>query len=342
MQQPIEIPDFLTKRIFLPVIDVRSPGEFSKGHISRAVNIPLFSDGERAKVGKYYIQKGREEAMFLALQLIGQQLEGKVRQLKEKISGNEILIYCWRGGMRSSSMSWLFSLFGYKVYVLSGGYKSYRKYLKESFSTKAKLVVIAGMTGSGKTELLEYINLNGHQILNLEKLANHKGSVFGGLGMPEQPSIEQFENILFDYWSAFDFNKPIFIEDESLNIGRLQIPRELYDQMQKANVIEIQREKAFRIAKLVIEYAQFDNELLKQCIYKLEKRLGKENTNNIVSEIENRNFNKAAELLLNYYDKAYQMIMDKRAISTVKKCFLEQDGLNFNAGQIIKISGLYY
>jgi tRNA 2-selenouridine synthase len=342
MQQPIEIPDFLTKRIFLPVIDVRSPGEFSKGHISRAVNIPLFSDGERAKVGKYYIQKGREEAMFLALQLIGQQLEGKVRQLKEKISGNEILIYCWRGGMRSSSMSWLFSLFGYKVYVLSGGYKSYRKYLKESFSTKAKLVVIAGMTGSGKTELLEYINLNGHQILNLEKLANHKGSVFGGLGMPEQPSIEQFENILFDYWSAFDFNKPIFIEDESLNIGRLQIPRELYDQMQKANVIEIQREKAFRIAKLVIEYAQFDNELLKQCIYKLEKRLGKENTNNIVSEIENRNFNKAAELLLNYYDKAYQMIMDKRAISTVKKCFLEQDGLNFNEGQIIKISGLYY
>lgn len=342
MQQPIEILDFLSKRIFLPVIDVRSPGEFSKGHIPRAVNIPLFSDDERAKVGKYYIQKGREEATYLALQLIGQKLEDKVRQLKEKIQGNEILIYCWRGGMRSNSMAWLFSFFGYEVYILSGGYKSFRKYVKESFSTKSKLVVIAGMTGTGKTELLEYINLKGHQVLNLEKLANHKGSVFGGLGMPGQPSIEQFENILFDYWSAFDLSKPIFIEDESLNIGKLQIPRELYDQMQKANVIEIQREKAFRITKLVKDYAQFDNKLLKQCIFKLENRLGKENTKNIVLEIENKNFDQAANLLLNYYDKAYQMVMDKRAVSQAKKYFLESNDLDFNARKIISISNSIY
>ncbi len=341
MQNIIEIADFLSKKFVLPVIDVRSPGEYSKGHIPNAINIPLFSDDERANVGKYYIQKGREEAMFLALQLIGPKLGDKVHHLKEKIAGNKMLIYCWRGGMRSDSMSWLFSIFGYEVFVLSGGYKNFRKYVKESFTKKAKLIVIAGMTGTGKTELLEYINNKGQQILNLENLANHKGSVFGGLGMTEQPSIEQFENILFECWSGFDFDKPIFIEDESLNIGRLQIPRELFDQMQNADVIEIQRDKALRIAKLEMEYAQFDNEMLKHCIYKLEKRLGLENTKNAIFEIENKNFSKAIELLLNYYDKAYQMVMDKRVTCSVKNLFLVTDDLAYNAQQIIKISGSF-
>jgi tRNA 2-selenouridine synthase len=339
MQHSIEIENFLAKRFALPVIDVRSPSEYSKGHIPEAINIPLFSDDERVAVGKCYIRQGREEAIFLALQFVGPKLEHKALQLKEKIQGNEILIYCWRGGMRSDSMAWFFSLFGYEVFVLSGGYKSYRKYVKNSFSNKAKLIIIAGMTGSGKTELLESIKLKGCQVIDLEKLANHKGSVFGGLGMTEQPSLEQFENNLFDCWSTFDFNKPVFIEDESLNIGRLQVPPALYGQMQKAAAIEIQRDKVSRIAKLEIEYAHFDNELLKQCIYKLEKRLGKENTKNIIFEIENKNYSKAAGLLLIYYDKAYQMVMDKREKSLVKNIFLGSDDLEINSEKIINISG---
>jgi tRNA 2-selenouridine synthase len=342
MQYQIDISEFLINRAVLPVIDVRSPCEFIKGHIPHAINIPLFSDDERDKVGKNYVQKGSEEAMFLALQIIGPKLEQKVLLLKEKISGNKILIYCWRGGMRSNSMAWLFSLFGYEVFVLTGGYKSFRKFVKESFSNKLKLIVIAGMTGTGKTDLLELIQQKGYQTINLEKLANHKGSVFGGLGMPKQHSVEQFENILYDSLSTLDQNMPVFIEDESINIGRLQIPRELFDQMQNNPVIEIQRNNKFRIALLEAEYAKFDQSELIQSVNRIEKRLGKENTKKIIIEIENKNYSKAAEILLIYYDKAYRLVMDKREKGSVKKLFLDSEDLNLNADQIIREASSIY
>lgn len=337
MSQNIDINELLILRKNFPVIDVRSPVEYSHGHIPGSINIPLFNDNERAAVGTVYVKKGREEALLLALELAGPQLKEKVITLKSVYKNGKLLVHCWRGGIRSLSMAWLFDLFGYESLILKGGYKAYRRKIKEDFNCNAKIITIGGMTGSGKTKILEYLENHGHQVINLEKLANHKGSVFGNLAMGLQPTTEQFENDIFERWQFLDFSKVIFFEDESRSIGKVNIPTELYEKMQVSPVIEIIVDKKIRIESLVKDYASYDKTLLKEGVEKIKKRLGGLNAKQAISAIDERQFQLAIDIILQYYDKAYKEVILSRKADNHFPLNALTDDAEVNVSEILKL-----
>jgi tRNA 2-selenouridine synthase len=334
MLQDINIDEFIHLKNCLPVVDVRSPGEFKNGHIPDAVNLPLFNDIERASIGTVYVKKGRKEAIVTALNTIGPELKNKIDEIIHLNINDKILLYCWRGGMRSSSMAWLVHLLGYEPIVLTGGYKAYRNHMRNCLSRAAKFIVIGGMTGSGKSEILKHLQHLGQQVINLEELACHKGSVFGYLGMMPQPTNEQFENTLFEQWNRFDLDKPIWIEDESSKIGNIQVPQELYNTMLCAPVIEILSTSTERLNRIIKEYGGFNKELLILSIQKIQKHFGGLNTRQTIEAVEKGDLQTAAGKLLNYYDKAYQKTLDKR-FSAVFKFSLNHPDMKKNAEEIM-------
>ena len=200
MDNAIRIEDFLRNLDAWQVIDVRSPGEFASGHIPGAVNIPLFSDEERARVGTLYTQVSPDEAFREGLQIAGLKMTHLVDSVKpfNQIPGKEILVHCWRGGKRSKAVQWLFNFSGSHSTRLEGGYKQFRTALQNFFNLGSfDIRVLGGCTGSGKTEILEVMAQRGEQVIDLEALAHHKGSAFGSIGEMAQPTTEQFENNLF-------------------------------------------------------------------------------------------------------------------------------------------------
>jgi len=192
-----DMADFMEKGRTWPVVDVRTPAEFQRGHMPGAVNLPLFTNEERTDVGTLYLQKGSNEAILKGLEVTGPKLKHYTLQAYNLAPDGNILLYCWRGGMRSNSMSWLLNAAGMNSFTLEGGYKTYRRFVHAFFEKPFNLVVIGGMTGSGKTAVLEEIERAGHQVVHLERLASHKGSVFGHLGMPKQHTTAQIENKMF-------------------------------------------------------------------------------------------------------------------------------------------------
>lgn len=306
----LDIKEFMSRSKSLPVIDVRSPAEYHHAHIPGAENLPLFSNDERSVIGTIYLQKGSSDAMTRGLELIRPRLESVVAAGNEFAPDGEALMHCWRGGMRSSSMAWLLNSVGIKTSLLSGGYKQYRSYVREFFQKPFKMVVLGGMTGSGKTKVLEAIESQGKQVVHLERLARHKGSVFGGIGMPLQPSTEQFENELSAELSHLDPSQPVFIEDESLAIGNVFIPKDFYAQMGDALLIKLSIPHERRVQLLLEDYATCNPELLAHAVRRLEKRLGLVTSNRIIECIGTFNMEEAIHLLLRYYDKVYSRSMD--------------------------------
>lgn len=312
MVEKLEIEEFISRAGKFPVIDVRSPSEFKQGHICGAINLPLFSDEERKEIGIKYKKSGREPSVILGLEITGPKLSAFVKTAK-KLSGNkEVLIYCWRGGMRSESLAWLFDLCGIKTFLLINGYKNYRSYIRNSFDIPSKILVLGGMTGSGKTDILLELRKNNQQVLDLEGLANHKGSAFGFIGQEEQPTNEQFENNIFNEWKNFDHTRTIWVEDESISIGKVLIPGPLYNKIRQAGVLRIEKGKELRINKLVKDYTACNKKMLESAIIKISKRLGGLRTKECLQALKDNNFNKVADLSLDYYDQAYQYGLSKR------------------------------
>ena len=312
MAELVQIEQFLALSASIPVIDVRAPAEFEQGHIPGAFNIPLFDDQERKEVGTAYKQINKEAAMYLGLGFAGKKLVDLAKQGEKKAGRNKsLLVHCWRGGMRSKSMVWLFETLGLTCYLLEGGYKSYRRYLHERLERPLNLNVVGGRTGSGKTGILHQLKKQGEQVVDLEGLARHKGSAFGALGEEEQPTTEQFENDLFQCISRLDPEAFIWIEDESRNIGKCVIPGGLYDQMRRSKIIflDIPREK--RAMHLVTDYASYEAEALKSCIYKIERKLGGDRSREALDSIDQGDFYKTAMITLHYYDKAYMHSLEK-------------------------------
>jgi tRNA 2-selenouridine synthase len=309
MPSEIDIVDFLLLAKNIPVIDVRSPSEYRKGHIPDAINLPLFSDDERVKVGTLYIKNGKDDAYLLGLEIVGPKLKSFVEEVKQLAVDQQLLVHCWRGGMRSNSMAWLFEQVGIKASVLRGGYKSYRRYVLEWFLIKPDLIVLGGMTGSGKTEILNELQKTGCQVVDLECIAHHKGSAFGGLGQTIQPTQEQFENDLFSTLQLLNYKLPTWIEDESLSIGKVILPKPLYEFMKQANVICIRRDKETRIARLINEYALFSSGELAESIRKIAKRLGGKDTNDALAALLEGDYKTVANIALHYYDKSYQNLL---------------------------------
>jgi len=306
MPQILSIEDFLALTDSLPLVDVRSPKEFALGHIPGAVNIPLFDNDERALVGISYKQGGKENAVQLGLEIVGPKLADFVKQARKLAPKKKILVHCWRGGMRSGSMAWLFETAGMTAYTLEGGYKAYRHYIREAFSRPAELVVLGGNTGSGKTDILKEMEKLGEQFLDIEDLAHHKGSVFGPLGQEPQPTNEQFENNLAHVWRKFDVDKMIWVEDESRHLGFCGIPDPLFIQMRQASLIKIIVPKQEREKRLVREYGGFDKESLAEQLVKIRARMGGQHLKEAQKALEEGDLQKVADITLTYYDKAYQ------------------------------------
>jgi len=317
--------DFLEKGKTIPMIDVRTPAEFEQGHIPGAINIPIFTNEERVQVGTKYKRSSKDAAVLLGLELVGPKLSVFVRRAKKVAIDGEILIHCWRGGMRSGSMAWLYETAGLKPSLLVGGYKAYRRLIRKSFSEPTNLVVIGGYTGSGKTEVLHKLTEMNEQVLDLEGVANHKGSVFGALGQADQPTTEQYENDLAKIWSGFDHTKPIWTEDESHSVGSVWINDALFEQMRKAPLLAIIVPKSERIKRLVKEYACFDIEVLKQMCKKIEKRLGGLKVKKAFESLDQGDFATVADITLDYYDKAYGHGLDTRTNQEVSRIELEKD-----------------
>ncbi len=289
-----------------PVIDVRTPSEFVKGHIPGAINIPVFSDDERVVVGTLYKKEGRDAAVLKGLEYVGPGMADFVRAAKHLAVNGQVLVHCWRGGMRSGSMAWLFRTAGLKASVLEGGYKAYRAHVrKQMASVKWNFVILGGPTGSGKTDVLKALDESGQQILDLEGLAHHKGSAFGALGQEPQPTSEQFENNIYEKMRHFNPLQVIWVEGESHSIGRVFVPDILFELLMKAPLVmfELTREK--RIDRLVREYGSFSKELLAESVKKIQKRLGGLKTIEALKALENNDYHKVASVTLEYYDKGY-------------------------------------
>jgi tRNA 2-selenouridine synthase len=319
----------------VPVIDVRSPSEYSRGHIPGAVNIHLFDDDERAVIGTLYKKEGRAKALIKGLDITGPQLSQKLTEALSCSKNGRLLVHCWRGGLRSEAMAWLFSLGGIITQVLEGGYKSYRHHVHESLAERKKMVILGGMTGSGKTGILKYLKEKGEQVIDLEGIANHKGSAFGSLGQLPQPSSEHFENKLFDKWKEIDGSSPVWIEDESKNIGSVFLPEHFFFNMKKSPAIVLLMDVKTRLPRLIKEYSGYDPDILKTLIIKIGKRLGGDKTRDAVNAVDKGDIAGAIEISLSYYDKAYMYGLKQKDEKNVFFVNTDTDEVDVNSQKIL-------
>jgi tRNA 2-selenouridine synthase len=313
---------------FTNIIDVRSPKEFLQGHIPGANNIPLFNNEERALVGTLYKKSGRQEAIIKGLEIVGPKMAEIVTKAQSIAINNTVYLHCWRGGMRSGSVAWLLKMYGLNVYTLKGGYKAFRNFVLQSFNNQLSILILGGKTGSAKTLILEKLHQQHQQVINLEHLANHKGSAFGALGQNQQPSQEQFENELAIKTLNVNPNLPLWLEDESRLIGQKIIPNGLWEQMLKAKVIYVSLPFSERVKYLVKEYGQFPKEQLEKSILKISKRLGSEQTKKCIDALNENDLNTTCEICLNYYDKTYNYGLLKREKEKVEEIHFEE--INFD------------
>lgn len=306
----LKVDEFIARMKGNALLDIRTPAEFALGHLPGAISFPLFTDEERVIVGTLYKQQGKDTAVLKGLELVGPKLKYFVLQARKQ--KGPLYLYCWRGGMRSSSMAWLLQTAGREVNLLEGGYKAYRTHCRELIFKGLKLIMLSGPTGSGKTEILHQLAEMGQQVLDLEGLANHRGSTFGGIGQPAQPSTEQFTNLIFEQITNFDLSQPIWIEGESQAIGRVSILNELFLQMNSCQTIRIDPPQSERVERLLRDYAGFPVEELRTSVEKISKRLGGKDTQDTLEALSAGDYRKVVEITLAYYDKGYEFSMARR------------------------------
>lgn len=322
--QKIPIHQFLQFGKTIPILDVRSPSEYAYAHIPTAHSFPIFDDAQRKEIGTAYKQVSREDAIKIGLKYFGPKLLSFIEQAellsKKHSSDKKLLVHCWRGGMRSGAMAWLLSFYGFEVYLLEGGYKVYRKWVLQQLDLPFTFNVLGGFTGSGKTEVLHQLQKQHIPVIDLEQLANHKGSAFGNLGLDPQPSQEHFENILVEKLAPFyqvqddgtvEQAQPIWIENESRRIGLLNLTEIFYTRMQQAKIYTLLIPFEERLAFIVKEYGCFEREKLVNAIMRIQKRLGGLDTKNAINHLLENNLSECFRILLTYYDKQYIQSMEK-------------------------------
>lgn len=311
----IDLPEFLPLRQQYACLDVRAPGEYAAGHIPGAVSFPLFTDAERAEVGTAYKQQSPQAALELGLLYVGPKMADFVRKALVLSQGAPVLMYCWRGGQRSAAMAWLLAQAGIEVKVLEGGYKAWRQGMHATLAQPRQLLVLGGKTGSGKTDTLKALRKMGQQVLDLEALANHKGSAFGAIDQPVQPTNEQFINLLGDVLLTMDAEQPLWVEDESRMIGNINIPNGFFAQMQAAPRFIIDVSLRRRISRLVQEYGRAQSQVLRESFLRIGKRIGGQHVKAALEALDAGDLLSAASIALRYYDRAYEIDLNaKRAI----------------------------
>ncbi len=294
-------------------IDVRSPTEFALDHVARAINLPVLDDAERAHVGTLYKQTSSFEAKKVGAALVARNI---ARHLEAALANRpklwQPLVYCWRGGNRSASLAHVLRQIGWNAHALDGGYKAYRRHVLaelEHMPSSLQLRVVCGPTGSGKSRLLQSIAAQGGQVLDLEDLAAHRGSVLGNLPDRPQPSQKYFESRIWDTLRKFSSEQPIFVEAESIKIGRLRVPEALIARMWQSPCLRIDMPLAARVTFLTQEYAHFLQDLPElesklRCLYALH---GRETIERWVALASTQRWAELVELLLvQHYDPAYR------------------------------------
>ena len=299
------IQPFLELSRHLTIVDVRAPIEFNQGHIPGAVNIPLFSDQERAQIGTLYKQQGRQTSVLQALKIVGPKLHCLAQSVIETSTDKKILVHCWRGGMRSRAFAWLIEQVDFEPVVLEGGYKAYRRHVLESFKQPVGLFVLSGLTGAGKTRQVKLLESLDEHVIDLEKLAHHRGSTFGGIGQDQQPSVEQFENNLNAEIRNKESARRIWVEDESRNIGSVRLPHHFYDRLRSSPAIFMEVDREIRKDLIRQEYGALPQETLIQAVENIRKRLGGQNVQLASQAIESGDLDTAIDVLLDYYDRIY-------------------------------------
>ena len=322
----------------IPVIDVRSPSEYQTGHLPGSLNLPLLDDAQRAEVGTLYKKEGRESAIERGLEFIGPKMAEFVRFGRKHALDQHVLIYCWRGGMRSGSMAWLMETAGLTCQVLEGGYKAYRSFGKALFQSFPEVRILGGFTGSGKTKVLLALAEKGEQILDIEARARHRGSSFGAIGQESQKSNEQFENDLIADWLNLDPGKPVWIEDESRILGKNQIPEELFYRIRNSVVYKLDLSRELRADNLVEDYAGLEKDLLRDAIRRIERKLGGQNMKLCLEALEQNDFRKVALITLQYYDETYGFGLSRRDPSKVVPVISDRGDANHLADLILAVA----
>ncbi|WP_373523144.1 tRNA 2-selenouridine(34) synthase MnmH [Aquiflexum sp.] len=302
----IELDEFLKLRKSIPILDARSEGEYGQSHIPEAINLPILNNEERKIIGTVYKQQGNQQAVLKGFELVGPRFHSIIKDALVFTPEKKVLIYCWRGGMRSEILSWLLGMAGFEVFRLKGGYKVYRTLTYITIRKKRNFLTLGGKTGAGKTLLLKKLKESGEHIIDLESLAGHKGSSFGGIGMNPQPSVEQFENMLAEEFFKIPENAIIWIENESRRIGKVILANELYASIVKAPLVEIQKTIQQRIFQIKFEYASLPKIELISAVSRLQKKLGGLRTSESIEAIQNNQPELWISILLQYYDKSYE------------------------------------
>jgi tRNA 2-selenouridine synthase len=348
--QKINIEDFISQAATAIIIDVRSPAEFDHAHIPSALNLPLFSNEERAMIGTTYKKQSREAAIKAGLPLFGSKMLPMIEKVENWISTSEkkkdttkptLYIHCWRGGMRSAAVAWLLDLYGYKVVQLTGGYKAYRNWVLAQFTIPYNLKVLGGFTGSGKTEILHELQKRKHAVIDLEGLAHHKGSAFGAIGQLEQPSQEMFENIVAkNLVEQNSKNKSIWIEDESQRIGTVLIPTPLFHLMRNSKCYFLTIPFEQRLNFILEGYGKFDKQSLMDATLRIQKRLGGLETKTAINHIIEGEFKEAFAILLKYYDKWYEKNAQNQVLPKIELIPVRSEKVDplFNASIVENIN----
>ncbi|SHJ26331.1 tRNA 2-selenouridine synthase [Rubritalea squalenifaciens DSM 18772] len=300
---------------FSEIIDVRSPDEYAHDHIPGAINLPSLNSKERAEVGTIY-KKNPFEARKLGAGYISKNVAHHLSTyLADKDSGYHPLLYCWRGGMRSRSFSFILQSIGWNTHIVSGGYRAYRKFVIAELERilshpQLQFRVFSGVTGVGKTKLLHQLSDQGAQVLDLEGLANHKGSLLGAPKSSEQPSQKNFETRLWHCLKDYDPKKAIFTESESNRIGCVHCPPALWKKLSESEVINLALDLDERVKLLLKDYPHFcdDPEGLSTLLEHLVRLRGREQVTHWQELIKNGQWSEFTRSILeNHYDLAYRM-----------------------------------
>jgi tRNA 2-selenouridine synthase len=337
----MKFPDIATVAqldLFDEIVDVRSPAEFAEDHVPGAINAPVLSNEERAEIGTLYKQVSPFDAKKRGAALVARNIARHIETLfMTRDRGWRPLVYCWRGGKRSGAMTHILREIGWQAAQLEGGYKSYRREVIAQLAVlpnEYRYRVVCGETGSGKSRLLEALAARGAQVLDLERLACHRGSVLGGLPDAPQPAQKMFETLVWQTLRGFDTDVPVYVEAESKKIGQLQVPEALIAAMRASPCIRIAAPVSARVEFLLKEYGHFlaDPAALKSrldCLLGLHERAVIDAWHAQADRGEWAPL--VADLLVKHYDPAYQRSMGRNYVRMPEAYLFRTESLSSEA-----------